>query len=111
EIKNVNINNIKNLSVQIPLKQLVCITGVSGSGKSSLILQTLLPTAQTLLNHAKKTQSLNGVEIVGLEYLDKVIYLDQAPIGKTPRSNPATYTGVMDEIRILFAEQKEAKIL
>ncbi len=111
EIKNVNINNIKNLSVQIPLKQLVCITGVSGSGKSSLILQTLLPTAQTLLNHAKKTQSLNGVEIVGLEHLDKVIYLDQAPIGKTPRSNPATYTGVMDEIRILFAEQKEAKIL
>ncbi len=111
EIKNVNINNIKNLSVQIPLKQLVCITGVSGSGKSSLILQTLLPTAQTLLNHAKKIQSLNGVEIVGLEYLDKVIYLDQAPIGKTPRSNPATYTGVMDEIRILFAEQKEAKIL
>ncbi|WP_198514595.1 excinuclease ABC subunit UvrA [Helicobacter pylori] len=111
EIKNVNINNIKNLSVQIPLKQLVCITGVSGSGKSSLILQTLLPTAQTLLNHAKKTQSLNGVEIVGLEHLDKVIYLDQAPIGKTPRSNPATYTGLMDEIRILFAEQKEAKIL
>ncbi|MGN8483809.1 excinuclease ABC subunit UvrA [Helicobacter pylori] len=111
EIKNVNINNIKNLSVQIPLKQLVCITGVSGSGKSSLILQTLLPTAQTLLNHAKKAQSLNGVEIVGLEHLDKVIYLDQAPIGKTPRSNPATYTGVMDEIRILFAEQKEAKIL
>ncbi|WRC90454.1 excinuclease ABC subunit UvrA [Helicobacter pylori] len=111
EIKNVNINNIKNLSVQIPLKQLVCITGVSGSGKSSLVLQTLLPTAQTLLNHAKKIQSLNGVEIVGLEHLDKVIYLDQAPIGKTPRSNPATYTGVMDEIRILFAEQKEAKIL
>ncbi|GAA8798625.1 excinuclease ABC subunit UvrA [Helicobacter pylori] len=111
EIKNVNINNIKNLSVQIPLKQLVCITGVSGSGKSSLILQTLLPTAQTLLNHAKKIQSLNGVEIVGLEHLDKVIYLDQAPIGKTPRSNPATYTGMMDEIRILFAEQKEAKIL
>ncbi len=111
EIKNVNIHNIKNLSVQIPLKQLVCITGVSGSGKSSLILQTLLPTAQTLLNHAKKNQSLNGVEIVGLEHLDKVIYLDQAPIGKTPRSNPATYTGVMDEIRILFAEQKEAKIL
>ncbi|UOR91171.1 excinuclease ABC subunit UvrA [Helicobacter pylori] len=111
EIKNVNINNIKNLSVQIPLKQLVCITGVSGSGKSSLILQTLLPTAQTLLNHAKKIQSLNGVEIVGLEHLDKVIYLDQAPIGKTPRSNPVTYTGVMDEIRILFAEQKEAKIL
>lgn len=111
EIKNVNINNIKNLSIQIPLKQLVCITGVSGSGKSSLILQTLLPTAQTLLNHAKKIQSLNGVEIVGLEHLDKVIYLDQAPIGKTPRSNPATYTGVMDEIRILFAEQKEAKIL
>ncbi|AFI05241.1 excinuclease ABC subunit A [Helicobacter cetorum MIT 99-5656] len=111
EIKNVNINNIKNLSTIIPLKQLVCITGVSGSGKSSLMLQTLLPTAQTLLNHAKKAKSLNGVEILGLEHLDKVIYLDQAPIGKTPRSNPATYTGIMDEIRILFAEQKEAKVL
>lgn len=110
EIQNVNINNIKNLSVKIPLSNFVCITGVSGSGKSSLILQTLLPVAQELLNHSKKIQKCDGVSILGLEQLDKVIYLDQSPIGRTPRSNPATYTGVMDDIRALFAEVKEAKI-
>lgn len=110
EIQNVNINNIKNLSVKIPLSNFVCITGVSGSGKSSLILQTLLPVAQELLNHSKKIQKCDGVSIIGLEQLDKVIYLDQSPIGRTPRSNPATYTGVMDDIRALFAEVKEAKI-
>ncbi|RLA71247.1 MAG: excinuclease ABC subunit A, partial [Epsilonproteobacteria bacterium] len=102
EIKNVSLNNIENLSVRIPLKNFVCVTGVSGSGKSSLILQTLLPTARELLNHARKVKKIAGVEIEGLEYLDKVIYLDQSPIGRTPRSNPATYTGVMDEFRNLF---------
>jgi excinuclease ABC subunit A len=110
EIKNVNINNIKNLDVKIPLKNLVVITGVSGSGKSSLILQTLLPVAKEFLNHAKKVKKVYGVECSGLEKLDKVIYLDQSPIGRTPRSNPATYTGVMDEIRELFAKTKEAQI-
>jgi excinuclease ABC subunit A len=110
EIKNVNINNIKNLSTKIPLGNFVCITGVSGSGKSSLILQTLLPVAKELLNHAKKVKKVAGVECEGLEQLDKVIYLDQSPIGRTPRSNPATYTGVMDEIRALFAKTKEAQI-
>ncbi|WP_201523373.1 excinuclease ABC subunit UvrA [Aliarcobacter butzleri] len=110
EIKNVNINNIKNLDVQIPLKNLVSITGVSGSGKSSLILQTLLPVAKELLNRAKKVKKVDGVEIEGLEKLDKVIYLDQSPIGRTPRSNPATYTGLMDDIRDLFAKTKEAMI-
>lgn len=110
QIQNVNINNIKNLSVKIPLSNFVCITGVSGSGKSSLILQTLLPVAQELLNHSKKIQKCDGVSILGLEQLDKVIYLDQSPIGRTPRSNPATYTGVMDDIRALFSEVKEAKI-
>lgn len=110
EIQNVNINNIKNLNVKIPLSNFVCITGVSGSGKSSLILQTLLPVAQELLNHSKKIQKCDGVSIIGLDQLDKVIYLDQSPIGRTPRSNPATYTGVMDDIRALFAEVKEAKI-
>jgi len=109
-IKNVNINNIKNLSVKIPLNNFVCITGVSGSGKSSLILQTLLPTARELLNHARKVNKVAGVEIEGLEHVDKVIYLDQTPIGRTPRSNPATYTGVMDEIRNLFSQTKESQI-
>jgi excinuclease ABC subunit A len=110
EIKNVNINNIKNLDVKIPLKNLCAITGVSGSGKSSLILQTLLPVAKELLNHARKVKKVDGVEIEGLEKLDKVIYLDQSPIGRTPRSNPATYTGLMDELRNLFAQTKEANL-
>ncbi|QFR43228.1 excinuclease ABC subunit UvrA [Sulfurimonas xiamenensis] len=110
EIKNVTLNNIENLSARIPLNNFVCITGVSGSGKSSLMLQTLLPTARELLNHARKVNKVAGVEITGLEHVDKVIYLDQSPIGRTPRSNPATYTGVMDEIRNLFAQTKEAQI-
>lgn len=110
EIKDVNINNIKNLDVKIPLKNLVSITGVSGSGKSSLILQTLLPVAKELLNRAKKVKKVDGVEIVGLEKLDKVIYLDQSPIGRTPRSNPATYTGLMDDVRDLFSKTKEANL-
>ncbi len=110
EIKNVTLNNINNLSAKIPLNNFVCITGVSGSGKSSLMLQTLLPTARELLNHARKVKKVAGVEITGLEHVDKVIYLDQSPIGRTPRSNPATYTGVMDEIRNLFSQTKEAQI-
>ena len=110
EVKNVTLNNIQNLDVKIPLANLVAVTGVSGSGKSSLILQTLLPVAKELLNRSKKVKKVEGVECLGLEQLDKVIYLDQSPIGRTPRSNPATYTGVMDEIRVLFAKTKEAEI-
>ncbi len=110
EIKNVTLNNINKLNARIPLNNFVCITGVSGSGKSSLMLQTLLPTARELLNHARKVNKVAGVEITGLENVDKVIYLDQSPIGRTPRSNPATYTGVMDEIRNLFAQTKESQI-
>ncbi len=110
EINNVRLNNIDNISARIPLQNFVCITGVSGSGKSSLILQTLLPVAREVLNHARKVNKVDGVEIHGLEHVDKVIYLDQSPIGRTPRSNPATYTGVMDEIRKLFAKTKEAEL-
>jgi len=110
EIQNVNLNNIKELNVKIPLNNLCSITGVSGSGKSSLILQTLLPVAKELLNHAKKVNKIDGVSIEGLDKLDKVIYLDQSPIGRTPRSNPATYTGLMDDLRKLFTETKEAKL-
>ncbi len=109
-INNVTLNNIKNLDVKIPLANLVAVTGVSGSGKSSLILQTLLPVAKELLNRSKKVKKVEGVECLGLDKLDKVIYLDQSPIGRTPRSNPATYTGVMDEIRTLFSKTKEAEI-
>ncbi len=109
EISNVNLHNLNNVSVKIPLSNFVCITGVSGSGKSSLILQTLLPAAKELLSR-KRTKTNSGVVINGLENLDKVIYLDQSPIGRTPRSNPSTYTGLMDDIRALFADTKEAKI-
>jgi excinuclease ABC subunit A len=109
-IKNVSINNIVKLDAKIPLNNFVCITGVSGSGKSSLILQTLLPVAKELLNRARKVEKVKGVSIDGLDKLDKVIYLDQTPIGRTPRSNPATYTGLMDEIRSIFAQTKEANI-
>jgi len=110
EIKNVTLNNIVKLDAKIPLQNFVCVTGVSGSGKSSLILQTLLPVARELLNRAKKVNKVEGVEITGLDKVDKVIYLDQSPIGRTPRSNPATYTGMMDEIRKLFAQTKEAEL-
>ncbi len=110
ELKNVNINNIAKLDVAIPLGNLVCVSGVSGSGKSSLILQTLLPAARELLNHARIVNKIDGVEVIGLNQLDKVIYLDQTPIGRTPRSNPATYTGAMDEIRNIFSQTKEAQI-
>ncbi|HIP56193.1 MAG TPA: excinuclease ABC subunit A, partial [Arcobacter sp.] len=109
-MQNVNLNNIVNLDVQIPLHNLCAITGVSGSGKSSLILQTLLPVTKELLNRARKVNKVDGVSIEGLDKLDKVIYLDQSPIGRTPRSNPATYTGLMDEVRKLFAETKESKL-
>lgn len=109
-LNHVTINNIQNLDVKIPLSNLVAVTGVSGSGKSSLILQTLMPVAKELLNRSKKVKKVEGVECLGLEQLDKVIYLDQSPIGRTPRSNPATYTGVMDEIRLLFSKTKEAEI-
>lgn len=109
-ISGVELNNIKSLSTKIPLSNFVCITGVSGSGKSTLILQALLPNALQTLNRSTKAQKVDGVKIDGLEYLDKVIYLDQSPIGRTPRSNPATYTGVMDEIRKLFIQTKESKL-
>jgi excinuclease ABC subunit A len=110
KVKNITINNIKNLDINIPLNVLTCITGVSGSGKSSLILQTILPFAQQILNHARKINIVQGVQIDGLENLDKVIYLDQSPIGRTPRGNPATYIGLFDEIRNIFSQTQEANM-
>ncbi len=107
-LKNVNINNISNLKVSFPLKNFVVVSGVSGSGKSSLVLQTLLPVVKEALH--RKIKKIERVEVEGVENLDKVISLDQTPIGRTPKSNPATYTGAMDDIRELFASTKEAKM-
>ncbi len=107
-VKGANANNLKGLDVSIPLGLFTCVTGVSGAGKSTLINQILLPTASAVLNHAHTQQSLCK-EINGLDLLDSVIAIDQAPIGRTPRSNPATYTKLWDDIRTLFAQTKEAR--
>ncbi len=101
-------NNLKNVSVEIPLGVMTCVTGVSGSGKSSLTNEVLYKTLQKNLNHARTIPGKHK-EIRGMEQLDKVIDIDQSPIGRTPRSNPATYTGVFDMIRDLFAATPDAK--
>jgi len=102
-------HNLKNVSIKIPLGQLVCITGVSGSGKSSLIKETLFPILNKHFYRSHQTP-LSYESIEGLKHIDKIIEIDQSPIGRTPRSNPATYTNVFGEIRNLFAELPEAKI-
>ena len=102
-------NNLKNINVKIPLGEFVCVTGVSGSGKSSLINEVLYKTLARELNRAK-TISGKHKEIKGVENLDKVIEIDQSPIGRTPRSNPATYTGLFTDIRALFASTQDAKM-
>ncbi len=101
-------NNLKNIDIKIPLGTATCITGVSGSGKSSLINEVLYKVLANELNNAKQKPG-KYKEISGLEYLDKVINIDQAPIGRTPRSNPATYTGLFGDIRNLFASTPDAK--
>jgi excinuclease ABC subunit A len=108
-IKGASGHNLKNIDVELPLGTFICITGVSGSGKSSLINQTLHPALARRYHNSGKA-SLPYREIAGMEYLDKVIEVDQSPIGKTPRSNPATYTGVFTDIRKLFEMTTEAKI-
>jgi len=108
-IRNASENNLKHIDVEIPLGEFVCVTGVSGSGKSSLINEILYKKLANELNNAKK--SVGKVDdIEGIENLDKVIDIDQSPIGRTPRSNPATYTGVFNDIRELFASTQDAKI-
>jgi excinuclease ABC subunit A len=102
-------NNLQNISVKIPIGIFTCITGVSGSGKSSLINQTLMPMSSFLLNKANLNKEIKCTQIKGLEKLDKVIGIDQAPIGRTPRSNPATYTGLFSHIRDLFSQSEEAR--
>ena len=104
-----NGNNLKNVTLNLPIGVLTCVTGVSGSGKSTLINRTLLPLATTQLNNATTHVAEQFDSITGLEHLDKVVDIDQSPIGRTPRSNPATYTGVFTNIRDLFAQTPDAK--
>ena len=108
KIRGASENNLKQVNVDIPLGILTCVTGVSGSGKSSLINEVLYKTLARDLNRARIIPGKHK-EILGLEELDKVISIDQSPIGRTPRSNPATYTGVFDQIRDLFASTADAK--
>ncbi|KRO35016.1 MAG: ABC-ATPase UvrA [SAR86 cluster bacterium BACL1 MAG-120920-bin57] len=109
EIQGAYENNLQNISVKIPIGVFTCITGVSGSGKSSLINQTLMPMSSFLLNKANLNKEVKCKQIIGLEHLDKVIGIDQSPIGRTPRSNPATYTGLFSHIRDLFSQSEESR--
>ncbi|RKF02900.1 excinuclease ABC subunit A [Tenacibaculum lutimaris] len=108
-LKGASGNNLKNVSVEFPLGKMICVTGVSGSGKSTLINETLYPILNSHIYRAVK-KPMPYKKIEGLEHIDKVIDIDQSPIGRTPRSNPATYTGVFSEIRSLFAKTPEASI-
>ena len=108
-LKGASGNNLKDVDLKLPLGHLICITGVSGSGKSTLITETLYPLLRKHF-HGAHARPMPYASIEGIDYLDKVIEIDQTPIGRTPRSNPATYTGVFTHIRSLFAELPEAKI-
>ena len=109
KLKGASGNNLKSVNLDIPVGLFTCITGVSGSGKSTLINDTLFPLAQNALNRAEKTDYAPYQSIEGLEHFDKVIDINQSPIGRTPRSNPATYTGLFTPIRELFAGVPEAR--
>ena len=109
-LSGVTTNNLHSVTLKLPLGVMTCITGVSGSGKSSLINDTLYPLVATRLNNATTLMMGEFKSITGLEYLDKVIDIDQSPIGRTPRSNPATYTGLFTPIRELFAATSEARV-
>ena len=109
ELKGAIGNNLKNVDLSLPIGIMTCITGVSGSGKSTLINRTLMPIAATQLNNASTLIADKHDSISGLEHLDKMVDIDQSPIGRTPRSNPATYTGVFTPVREMFAQTQEAR--
>jgi len=109
ELRGATENNLKNVNVKVPLGGLICVTGVSGSGKSTLINQTFLPAVKKKVM-ASKDKAGAFKTITGTSKIDKVIEIDQSPIGRTPRSNPATYTGVFDEIRKVFSASKESRV-
>ena len=109
EVVGATENNLKNISVKFPLGVFTCVTGVSGSGKSTLVNEILYKTVAQKLNGANEKPG-KCKTVKGIENIDKIINIDQSPIGRTPRSNPATYTGVFDEIRNIFAETNEAKL-
>jgi len=102
-------NNLKNISAAFPLGCFICVTGVSGSGKSSLVLETLYPALVQKLRHTR-TPAGGHSHVLGIEHVDKVINIDQSPIGRTPRSNPGTYTGLFSNIRELFSRTPEARM-
>jgi len=108
-LKGASKNNLKHIDVTFPLGSFICVTGVSGSGKSTLVIDTLYHALSQRLYHSR-IQSRAHTEITGIEHIDKVIHIDQSPIGKTPRSNPGTYTGVFKFIRDLFASTPDARM-
>lgn len=109
EVKGATEHNLKNISVKFPLGVFNCVTGVSGSGKSTLVNEILYKTITKELNGSNEKPG-KCKEVLGIENIDKIINIDQSPIGRTPRSNPATYTGVFDTIRDIFANTNEAKL-
>lgn len=109
QLKKCSVNNLQNISASFPLGVMTCVTGVSGSGKSSLVIETLFGLAKEGLSKKASSYTKTGTSITGLELIDKIIDIDQSPIGRTPRSNPATYTGVFTPIRDLFSRLQESR--
>ncbi|MBL8157701.1 MAG: ATP-binding cassette domain-containing protein, partial [Anaerolineae bacterium] len=109
QVRGAKENNLKNIDVDIPLGKMVCITGVSGSGKSTLMLDILYTRLAQVINGSKERPGAHDT-IEGIQHIDKIINIDQSPIGRTPRSNPGTYTKMFDAIRTLFTELPESKI-